>query len=86
MSYGYDSSYRGMGAPSPSVSNYNTLYDSANEHSVVAPGNRAEASRASDSATRGPPYCWSAQTARKQCSLLCVIFMLAAARQDKACL
>ena len=38
------------------------------------------------SATRGPPYCWSAQTARKQCSLLCVIFMLAAARQDKACL
>ena len=37
MSYGYDSSsYHGMGAPP--ASNYNTLYDSANEATSVKPG------------------------------------------------
>ena len=42
MSYGYDSSYRGMSAPAPPGSNYNTLYDSANETAnSVAPGRRS---------------------------------------------
>ena len=51
MSSSYGSYGDGYGA----ASNYNTLYDSANEHSVVAPGNRAEASRASGSAAASSP-------------------------------
>ena len=49
------SSYGSYGDGYGAASNYNTLYDSANEHSVVAPGNRAEASRASGSAAASSP-------------------------------